>query len=225
MKCIAGLFLLAATGMAQALLAPIDRPKPVLPKVPGRPAYQAMTGSERWKQYQHNYFTGAGAYFRSLNTASFGEAWGLPKGWPSTTGGFAERFGSSFARNAIQGSITDGMAAALGHDTRYVPCGCTGNGARIRYAMQMAVMTRNREGRKVFDVSRFAGMYGGALAMSAWRPHNLSGPADSARLTGIGLSTAFMTNLAREFSPELRQRLHTHHQLFAGAGHHSDAVP
>jgi hypothetical protein len=103
------------------------------------------------------------------------------------------------------------MAAAFGHDTRYLPCACMGTGARVRYALQMTVMTRNQDGRKVFDVSRFAGMYGGALAMSTWRPHHLNAAADSARLTGIGVSTAIMTNLAREFAPELRRKLRRHH--------------
>jgi len=211
MKCIAGVFLLAATGMAQALLAPVESHDAKPLTVAGRPAYHPMTASERWKQYKHDNFTGAGAYFRSLNTAAFGEARGRPEGWPSTTRGFAQRYGSSFGRNAVQGTITDGMAAALGHDTRYLPCDCSGNGARLRYALEMTVMTRNRNGRKVFDISRFAGMYGGALVMSTWRPHDLNAAADSARLTGIGVSTSILTNIAREFAPELRQKLRRHH--------------
>jgi hypothetical protein len=211
MKCIAGVFLLAATGMAQALLAPVESRDAKSPAVAARPAYRPMTASERWQQYKHDNFTGAGAYFRSLNTAAWGEVRGRPQGWPSTTGGFAQRFGSSFGRNAIQGTITDGVAAALGHDTRYLPCGCSGKGARIRYALEMTMMTRNQNGRRVFDISRFAGMYGGALAMSTWRPHHMSAGADSARLTGIGVSTAIITNIAREFAPEIRQKLRRHH--------------
>jgi hypothetical protein len=212
MKCIAGVFLLAATGMAQALLAPAESRDAISSStVAARPAYRPMTRSERWEQYRHDNFTGAGAYFRSLNTAALGEAWGRPSAWPSNTRGFGQRFASSFGRNAVQGSITDGMAAAFGHDTRYLPCACMGTGARVRYALQMTVMTRNQDGRKVFDVSRFAGMYGGALAMSTWRPHHLNAAADSARLTGIGVSTAIMTNLAREFAPELRRKLRRHH--------------
>lgn len=74
----------------------------------------------------------------------------------------------------------------------------------------MTFLTRNREGDKVFDVSRFAGMYGGALVMMTWRPHNINAAADSARLTGMGISTAVMTNVAREFAPELRQKFHRH---------------
>jgi hypothetical protein len=210
LKCIVCVFLLAVTGMAQALLAPVESRDKISSTVAARPAYRPMTASERWQQYTHDNFTGPGAYFRALNTAAFGEIRGRPAGWPSTTLGFGERFASSFGRNAVQGSITDGMAAALGHDTRYLRCECTGTGARLRYALQMTVMTRNQDGRKVFDFSRFAGMYGGALAMSTWRPHHLNAGADSARLTGIGVSTAVMTNIAREFAPELRRKLRRH---------------
>jgi hypothetical protein len=211
MKCIAGVFLLAATGMAQALLAPVESRDAIPTAVAARPAYRPMTASERWQQYKHDNFSGAGAYFRALNTAAIGEIRGRPQGWPTTGVGFAERFGSSFGRNAIQGTITDGMAAALGHDTRYLPCVCSGKAQRLRYALEMTVMTRNQDGRKVFDISRFAGIYGGALVMMTWRPHSMNAAADSARLTGFGVSTAVMTNIAREFAPEIRQKLHRHH--------------
>ena len=160
MKCIASVFLLAATGMGQALLAPVESQNAPLPGIAARPAYRAMTRSERWEQYKHDNFTGAGAYFRALNTAAFGELRGRPHGWPSTTLGFAERYGSAFGRNAVQGTTTDGVAAGLGHDTRYHPCDCSGRVARLRYSLEMTFLTRNREGDKVFDVSRFAGMYG-----------------------------------------------------------------
>ena len=113
-----------------------------------------MTASERWKQYKHDNFTGAGAYFRSLNTAAFGEVRGRPEGWPSTTGSFRPALWlKSFGRNAVQGTIPMAMAAALGHDTRYLPCDCSGKGARLRYALEMTVMTRNQNGRK-FSISR-----------------------------------------------------------------------
>ncbi len=210
MKCIAGVFLLAATGMAQALLAPVESRDASLSTVAARPAYRPMTASERWQQYKHDNFTGAGAYFRALNTAAWGEVRGRPTGWPSTGVGFAERFGSSFGRNAIQGSITDGMAAALRHDTRYLPCECSGKGARLRYAIEMTIFTRNHAGRTVFALTRFAGMYGGALVMLTWRPHHMNAAADSARLTSFGVSTAVLTNIAREFAPELRQKFHRH---------------
>lgn len=211
MKCIAGVFLLAATGMAQALLAPVESRDANPTTIAAREPYRPMTASERWQQYKHDNFTGPGAYFRALNTAAFGEVRRRPDAWPSTTLGLAQRFGSSFGRNAIQGSITDGMAAALGHDTRYLPCECSGKGARLRYALEMSFMTRNQEGRKVFDISRFSGMYGGALVMMTWRPHHMNAAADSGRLMGFGVSTAIMTNIAREFAPELRQKLHRHH--------------
>ena len=50
MKCIAGVFLLAAMGMAQALLAPDVGQPPKTTAVGAAPAYQPMTASERWQQ-------------------------------------------------------------------------------------------------------------------------------------------------------------------------------
>jgi hypothetical protein len=210
MKCIACVFLLAATGMGQALLAPVESRNATLSGIAAGPAYRPMTRSERWEQYNHDNFTGAGAYFRALTTAGLGELRGRPQGWPSTTLGFAERYGSAFGRNTVQGTITDGLAAALGHDTRYQRCDCAGRGARLRYALEMTLLTRNQDGHKVFDISRFAGMYGGALVMMTWRPHNMNAAAESARLTSFGVGTAVLTNVIREFAPELRQKFHRH---------------
>lgn len=207
MKCIAGVFLLAATGMAQALMSPIEGHERTLAVPAGTPAYTAMTTSERWRQYAHNNFTGRGAFFRSLKTAAFEEMERHPQQWPSTGSGFARRFGSSFARNAIQGSVSDGLAAALRHDTRYLPCRCSGMDSRVRYAVQMSFFTRNGRGEKVLDISKFAGIYGGAVAMDAWQPHHLSLPVDGARLAAIGIGCSVLTNIAREFTPELKQML------------------
>src|SRR5579875_41880 len=101
MKCFAGVFLLAATGMAQALLAPIESAKATAPVVAGGPVFQPITGAERWDQFVHDNLTGPGALLRSLKTATLGEITGRPIGWKTNGLGFGERFGSSFARNAI----------------------------------------------------------------------------------------------------------------------------
>jgi hypothetical protein len=132
MKCFAGVFLLAATGMAQALLAPVESAKATAPVVAAKSVFQPMTGSERWYQFVHDNLTGPGALLRSLKTATLGEISGRPVGWKTSGFGFGERLGSSFARNAIQGGITDGMAAMLGHDTRYFSCNCSGVGQRLK---------------------------------------------------------------------------------------------
>jgi hypothetical protein len=208
MKCIAGVFLFAATIMAQALVSPIAEHELTLAVAAGTPAYTAMTASERWRQYAHDNFTGRGAFLRSLKTAAFQEMTRHPQEWPSTGSGFAQRFGSSFARNAIQGSISDGLAAAFRHDTRYLPCRCSGIHSRLMYAVQMSFFTRNERGARVVDISKFTGIYGGAVAIDAWQTHHSSLPADSARLAGIGVGSSVLTNIAREFTPELKQMVH-----------------
>ena len=155
MKLIAGVFLFAATGMAQALLAPVgnrDVSLVIKATTAASSAYRPMTRSERWHQYTHDNLTGPGAYFRSLNAAAFGVIQRRSDDWPGTTAGFAQRFGSNFGRNAVQGTITDSLAAMLGHDTRYLPCQCESTGERLKYAVKMSFLTRNQSGRKVLDI-------------------------------------------------------------------------
>jgi hypothetical protein len=173
-------------------------------------SYHPLERSERWAQFSNDYLTGRSAFLRSFKTAVISQVNGSPSGWPSNTRGFADRLASSYVRNATQGAITDGMAAMLGHDTRYFSCQCTGIARRLTYSMRMTVMTRDSEGRKVFDVSRLAGIYGGAMLVSSWQPHTLNWQAESARLTGLGVSTALLTNVAREFKPELKAILRRH---------------
>ncbi len=212
MKCIAGVFLLAATSMAQALLAPVESQKTTVPVIAAKPVYQAMTGTERWRQFTHDNLTGPGATLRSMKTAAFEEITGRPIGWKTNGWGFSERFGSSFARNAVQGGITDGIAAMLGHDTRYLPCNCLGVGQRLKYSLKMTVFTRNRNGQPMLDVSRLAGAYGSAFIATTWQPSQNNLLATGARIGSLGVSTAVMTNIAREFTPELKRMAHRHNR-------------
>src|SRR4051794_995545 len=122
MKHIACVFLLAATGMAQNLVSPVEGHDANSTIVPASTAYTPMTRSERWQQYVHGNFTGPGVWVRALKTAAFGEMSHHPKEWGTDGAGFSQRFGSTLARNTAQGSITDGFAALLGHDTRYTVC-------------------------------------------------------------------------------------------------------
>jgi hypothetical protein len=203
--------------MAQSFVVPVELRGRIPEMTSAETTFHSMDSSERWKQFANDYLTGQGAIVRSLKTAIFAQVNDNPSAWSSTSRGFVERFGSSFARNATQGAITDSMAAALGHDTRYLPCNCSGFRRRLVYSLQMTVLTRNTKGNKVFDVSRLAGIYGGALVATSWQPHRLSLPAESARLTGIGMSTALLTSVAREFKPELKAMLR-HYRSLAPVG-------
>ena len=49
-----------------------------------------------------------------------------PPQWGRNGGGFARMLGNGYGRAAIQNTTHDGMAAALGTDTRYFACGCKG---------------------------------------------------------------------------------------------------
>jgi hypothetical protein len=209
MKCIGGLLLLAVPGVAQSLLPAVDRSAPQLGAIAAETGYVPMSGAERWHQFLHHNLTGAGAYLRPLKSAAFQEMSGRTyEAWPATTSGLATRWASSFGRNLAQGGITDGIAAALGHDTRYHPCLCDGTSRRLRHALLMSVFTLDRNGNRVWDTARISGLYGGALTSLAWRPHNVNPGLESARLTGLGLGAAVFANVAREFTPELKRLLH-----------------
>ena len=207
MKVLACFFLLAASGFAQALLPAGGIQIPALIGTRNEPLYRPMTAAERWRQFRHDNLFGPGAYLRPLKSAMIGQVL-QNANWGNDGAAFGKRYASAFGRNFIQGSITDGVAALTGEDTRYFRCTCSGVMSRVRYGLLMTVMTRNSQGKRTVNWALLSGVYGGAAISTTWRPHESGFLVESARVGGIGIGTQVFTNLAREFRPELERMFH-----------------
>ena len=178
--------------------------------VAARPAYQPVIASERWKQYKHDNFTGAGAYFRSLDLLLSARPGGTPTPGPAQLAVSHSASARVSAETRCRVRLRTAwrrlwdMTPAIFRVTalaRMRACGCAARNDRDD------PQSERPRGFRYLAVCRHVG---GALVMSTWRPHHLNAAADSARLTGIGVSTSILTNIAREFAPELRQKLRRH---------------
>jgi hypothetical protein len=174
------------------------------------PDYTAMTADQRWNDYISTSILSPSLAFRSLASAAISHASKDPVQWGQGSRGYFERAGSHWARYAVQGSIHSGLAAALGHDTRYFREPEKNGWHRSGHALRRTLFTRNREGHTVFDVSQLAGLYGAPMAASLWIPRRLDHRSvlnEGVRAGTFGIGMQAGSNMFKEFGPDLKRAI------------------
>ena len=124
-----------------------------------------------------------------------------PAGFGQGAEGYADRFGSAIGRNVISKTITFGIAAIDGEDTRYFPLKNGSGWRRTRHAFVSAFVSPTASGRHIPAFSHFAGSYGAAFISNAWYPDNQADAAHAARRGSISFGVSIGLNLLREFVP------------------------
>jgi hypothetical protein len=168
-----------------------------------------MTASQRWNDYVSSSILSPGVAFRSLASAAISHVNRDPIQWGQAPRGYFQRAGDHWARFAVKGTIHSGLAAALGHDTRYFREPEQTGWHRTRHALRRTFLTRNREGHTVFDVSQMVSMYGSPMLSDLWLPRNMhhSALSQGARAGTFGIATQAGTNLFKEFGPDLKRAI------------------
>lgn len=122
-----------------------------------------------------------------------------PEEWGQGAEGYGRRFASSLGRNAVQQTVTYGLDSALQLDTGFQRSRRQGFLPRLKDALVQNVTSRNKSGKRVISVPRFAGVYaGGIVATETWYPDRYS-YKDGLRQGTITLVTGFGLNVVREF--------------------------
>src|SRR5438552_10194018 len=117
-------------------------------------------------------------------SAAIGQVRNSPHEWGQGVGGFAKRFGSSFASHVVKNGIKFPIAYALHEDLSYHPSGKRGFMPRLGYALESTVITRKTNtGRRTPAVGEISGTVGSSLISRAWQPA-------SAHTIASGFSTA-----------------------------------
>lgn len=175
--------------------------------VPASAVYRPLTLHERGEYWFNTNFVSPRVYIRAIaltipeHTANSPEAWGT--GWD----GYGKRVAARFGRFAISSSIEHAGNAALGHDPRYISCrDCKSKISRVGHAFKYTFLTFNRHGKPVLNVSHIAGQVGSEFIAAKWVPgrtwrHELA--------PGVleQVSLGWVSNIAREFAPELKRAL------------------
>jgi hypothetical protein len=142
----------------------------------------------------------AGAYQLENQNPSFGQ--GLK--------GYAKRFASSYADQAIGNLMTEAIFPSLLHeDPRYFRVGSSGGSTwrRTRYAITRVFVVRTDKGGSTFNFSEWLGN-GSAVALSnLYYPSETRDVSDNLQKLGIAVGTDAFSQVLKEFWPDIKRKL------------------
>jgi hypothetical protein len=125
--------------------------------------------------------------------------------------GFGKYYGGAFADQAIGNIMSEGLFPVVLHqDPRYFVRGTGGFWKRTGYAISRELITRGDDGRNYFNTSELAGNAVAAGISNLYYPATDRSFGNTANKWGqqIALDTFF--NVAKEFWPDVRNKLFRH---------------
>ncbi|HEY4050504.1 MAG TPA: hypothetical protein VGM27_26875 [Acidobacteriaceae bacterium] len=167
-------------------------------------SYEPMNSRQRWHDYWRQNYYSPGALFQTF-FSGLGDSLGSVPPWNEGGAGYAEHFGSEFARFSIAGTIHSSLAAALQQDTRYFPCRSREPWQRTIHALSRPFITYGSQGQRQFDASGLAGIYGAPMLMTTWYPRNYTALGYGVRQGNIALGISAALYVIREFGPDARK--------------------
>ena len=122
--------------------------------------------------------------------------------------GYAERYVTSYADQAIGNILTEGFFPAVLHeDTRYFRKGQGRKWGRVGYAASRVIVNRNDKGDWTFNASEWLGN-GTAVALSnLYYPPETHNVSDNTQKLLIQVATDSFSNILKEFWPDLKRKL------------------
>jgi hypothetical protein len=167
-----------------------------------------MTSGERWNDFVSSSLASPAVALRAILSGAVSHANREPLSWGMGPRGFFERTSSHYARGVVQGGLHSGLAAVLGHDTRYFREPNETAWHRTMHALRRTVITRRRGGQSVLDVSEIASLYAAPAIASTWHPRHYGPLMQGIRGGDFGLGAQAVGNLFREFGPDLKRLFH-----------------
>ncbi len=170
-----------------------------------------LTGRDRLTLFLNDTYASPGAYAGLSAGALVDQMMHTPAKWDQDGSGYTRRFASEYGQLATRNVIHDGLAGVTGLDPRYMPCKCDGTLRRTGHALKMSFTTYRQDGRLTLDVPQFAGAYGSGMISTYWYPHNLYNPlVQGVQFGHEQMGEIVLSNLVKEFSPDLQRALHWH---------------
>ena len=173
--------------------------------------YKPLTGKGRAAFFASDTLLSPLTYAAALGGGGIQQLSNSPPEWNQGVKGYAKRSGSVLGIVLIQGTISNGAAAALGYEPRYIHCGCNGFLKRTSHAVVWSIITKNNAGANRPNLPALAGAYGsGMLGTLAWYPDRFDPLKDGFRLGTQQLPFIAGANWLREFTPDLKRAFHLH---------------
>ncbi len=176
------------------------------PVVNGRP-YVKPDEHMLVADYLHDTY-GLPGIARTTVRALYAEGRGKPAGWGTDAAGFGQRFGSSAAVTAINGTVRFGFENVFHEDLRYIPC----HGCRARQKFENVLLSEvtarhGEDGHRAFSLTpTIADMSGPILSHTLWYPGSSGGPLEGAITARTVFATRIGAHLFEEFVWERRHK-------------------
>lgn len=150
--------------------------------------------------------------------SAIGQADNSPTGFGQGWDAYAQRFGTSMARQSSSEFFgTFILASALHQDPRFYPEANPSFGHAIKYSVQRVFVTRNDDGRDVANWSGLAGpLMAEGLANVYWPERNRT-VGDTFLRFGLDVATRAGGNMLREYWPVFYGKIN--HSSRSNAGH------
>jgi len=178
------------------------------PYIPASGPLHPLNKVQRLDVYYHQTFLTAGAYMLRMFAAGLDQARDSPSQWGGGMEGFGKRFGSRYGVFVISNTFQTLGNAALGYESRYDLCRCSGFWPRTRHAIARNFVTYNRTERELRPaIPLYVGSLGAGMISSAWLP----GPRDEWKQGGIaaleqaGFGSVY--NVASEFAIDIMRKI------------------
>ena len=151
---------------------------------------------------------GLGAFLKSGAIAGIKQSQNQPVEWGRGWDGYRDRFGSSMGQRAVANTISFGVGELRGEDPRYFPSGQTSTSARAGSALAQTFVVHTDHGGRTVAIGRIAGALGGGFVSRTWQPgdHGILRPG--VRSGAISLASGAVSNVIREFWPDIKKHLH-----------------
>jgi hypothetical protein len=172
---------------------------------PAAGGYAAMSAHERWHGYLHENLLSTKFGVQLFGAAFISHLSRDPVEWGLRSHGYLHRVQNRFLTSSIDGAVHSSLAAVLHHDTRYWRYGGKGRGVqRAGHALERTFLTYDESGRRVFDISSLAGIYGSSMLSTYWHSRGNDSLSRGVRFGNAGVIAEAGANLFREFGPDLK---------------------
>jgi hypothetical protein len=131
-----------------------------------------------------------------------------PGKWGRGADGYAKRFGSEAGRNGVREGIGFGLDAALHTDPRIYRSSHTNFTGRFVDAISQVVVARTDSGHRTFAVANVSSAFAAGQIQTLWMPPNDAHVKDGLVNAGVMLMGDAIRDVAREFWPDVRRKLH-----------------
>lgn len=169
-----------------------------------------LTMPQRQKLFLKQTFTTPGIYMRSGFLALLDQAKGTPYQWRGGFDGYERRYGSYWARTAIQNALSSAGNAALRYEPRYDRCRCSGFKARSKHALLRNLVTYDETETTLHpQFALYGGTFGAGMIASHWQARGKplrEGYHNVLSQLGLGM----VSNWMAEFAPEIRRKIKLH---------------